>query len=339
MAATGKLNRSLAIIIPFIIFLSCFAITLTGKFNSNQLILSNAILGDLLITAPLAYFLLIRKSSVSAFTVIRVFVIGVFVAGIILNAQPNSLLHFIKTWISPLAEATIIFFVAKKFYDANKLAKQAGNARIDFLEHCRKVMYTVTGSTKAGNIISSEIAVFYYAFIARKDKYADYKTRFTSYKENGILTVLGAILFLFLIETSGVHFLLMMWSRTGAWILTGLSLYTCMQLFAHMKAVKARSTNITGNLLEIHNGLAGDAYIYFDNIERFELSNKFPAGRNAEKISLLKTLENHNCIVYLKKPIQVTKIFGIKKCTDTVLFFVDRPKNFAEVLNAYITTA
>lgn len=338
MAITGKLNRTLAIGVPFLIFLSCVVITFTRSFHSHSQILSNAILADLLITAPAVYFLLIRKTGISKLTVIRVFVMGVLVAGIILNVQSNSLLHFIKTWISPLAEVMLIFFVARKFYNANKLAMQTGNARLDFLEHCRKVMYTVTGNVKAGNILSSEISVFYYAFIARKDKQIDYITRFTGYKDNGILVVLGAILFLFLVETTGVHFLLMMWSKTGAWILTGLSLYTCVQMFAHIKAVKARSTCITNNSLEIHNGLAGDAYIEFGNIERFELSNKFPVDRKAEKISLLKTLENHNCIVYLKEPIQVTKIFGIKKWADTVMFYVDRPKDFAEVLNTHITT-
>ena len=214
--------------------------------------------------------------------------------------------------------------------------KRRGNrvkTNVDFLLYCRMIMHQVIGNEKAGNIISSEIAVFYYAFIGRKDKAIDYKSKFTSYKENGIILVLGTFLSLFLIETTGVHFLLSLWNPTVAWTLTALSFYTCIQLYAHIKAIKARPVNLSADSLEIHNGLAGDAIIKYDNIEKIELSNKIPIGREAIKIALIKGLENHNCVIYLKQPIQVTKIFGIKKRTDTVLFFVDRPKDFSGALN------
>jgi len=337
MAIANKPNWTLAIGIPAIIFLACFLITFTQRYESDQQLISNAIIGDLLITAPLAYLLLIRKTAVSKFTVIRVFVIGVLVAGLILNAHSNDLLQFVKTWISPLIEVGIIFLVLRKFYTASKAGKQAGNNKVDFLAHCRRVMFEVTGNATAGNIFSSEIAVFYYAFIGRKYKGIDYRSTFTAYKENGVILFLGTFLALFMIETIGVHFLLSMWNKVGAWIITGLSFYTCIQLFAHIRAIKARPTIINDHSLEVHNGLAGDAYIDISNIEKFEMTNKIPVGRKAIKISLLKTLEGHNCVVYLKQPIEVTKIFGIKKTTDTVLLFVDRPKDFAEVLDLRLT--
>ncbi|MEP7165132.1 MAG: hypothetical protein ABI741_10570 [Ferruginibacter sp.] len=337
MTITNKPNWILIIGIPFIIFLTCFLITLTQGYQSNQQLLSNAVIADLLITSPLVYLFLIRKTSVSKFTAIRVFVIGVLVAGLIINTHSNSLLHFIKTWISPVIEAVIVFVIIRKFYTADKAGKQTGNTSIDFLAHCRTIMYKVTGNVRTGNIFSAEIAVFYYAFIGRRDKHIDYHSKFTSYRENSITLILYTILALFLVETIGVHFLLSIWNRTAAWIISGLSLYTCIQVFAHIKAIKARPIIITATSLEIHNGLAGDAYIDLNNIERFELTKKFPVDRNAIKISLLKTLEGHNCVVYLKQPIEVTKIFGIKKWADTVLFFVDKPKDFSVALHSKLS--
>ena len=198
-------------------------------------------------------------------------------------------------------------------------------------------MFEIIGNEKVANIVSSEVAVIYYAFFSTKDKSIDYKTKFTSYKENGLPIVLIAILSIFLIETTGVHFLLSLWSKTIAWMLTGLSFYTCLQLFAHIRALKARSIIINSNSFEVHNGLAGDAFIQFDNIEKIELSNKKPMGRESIKISLLKGLENHNTVVYLKTPIEVTKIFGIKKKTDTILFFVDKPKEFTNIITTLLT--
>ena len=332
--ATNKPNWKLVIGIPALVFAACFLATLSSKFTSNPELLSNAIVVDLLITAPLAYFFVIRKTTVSKLTVVRVFITGVLIAGLILHTQSNTLLYLIKTWVSPVIEAMVIFTIGRKFYVANKKAKHAGRTKLDFLTHCRMVMYQVTGNEKAGNILSSEIAVLYYAFIAAKDKNIDYKTKFTGYKQNGILLVLATFLSLFLIETIGGHFLLRLWNPTAAWILTGLSFYTCIQLYAHIKAVKSRPVMINTDSVDIHNGLAGDALIPFGNIEKIELTNKLPVNRDAIKIALIKALENHNCVIYLKQPMQVTKIFGIKKWTDTVLFFVDQPRNFEAYLQA-----
>jgi hypothetical protein len=337
ISTTNKTNWKIALGIPLLIFLGCFIITLTAKFKANNMILSNAILIDILVVAPLIYFLAIRKSNISKLTVIRVFIVGLLVAGLILNAQSNTLLQIIKTWISPIIEATVIFFIGRKFYIANKKATTTNTNKLDFLIHCRALMFQVTGNEKFSNIVSSEIAVLYYAILGSKDKTIDYETKFTSYKENGVGLVLWAILSIFLIETIGMHLLLSIWSKTTAWVLTALSFYTCIQLFAHIKAVKARPIIINNDSLEIHNGLAGDAYIKLDNIEKFEVSKKIPQGRNPVKISLLKGLENHNIVIYLKTPIQITKIFGIKKQTDTVLFYVDKSIDFSIALTSQLT--
>ena len=337
ISTTNKPNWKIALGIPFLIFLSCLLITFSAKFRLNNELLSNGILADLLITAPLVYFLAIRKSNISKLTVTRVFIVGLLFAGLILRSHSNPILQIIKTWISPIIEAFIILIICKKFYIANKNAKAKNNNKVDFLLHCRSIMFEILGNEKVANIISSEVAVIYYAFFSTKDKSIDYKTKFTSYKENGLPIVLIAILSIFLIETTGVHFLLSLWSKTIAWVLTGLSFYTCLQLFAHIRALKARPIIINSNSFEVHNGLAGDAFIQFGNIEKIELSNKKPMGRESIKISLLKGLENHNTVVYLKNPIEVTKIFGIKKKTDTVLFFVDKPKEFTNIITTLLT--
>ncbi|MEI2710461.1 MAG: hypothetical protein V9E96_15830 [Chitinophagaceae bacterium] len=339
ISTTNKPNWVIALGIPILIFLSCFFITLTSKFKTNSALLSSAILIDILVVAPFIYFLAIRKSNISKLTVSRIFILGLLVAGFILNAHSNTLLQIIKTWISPLIEGVVIFFIGSKFYHANKKAKESNTNKLDFLIHCRYVMFQVTGNEKFATIVASEIAVLYYAFLGSKDKTIDYETKFTSYKENGVGIVLWAILSIFLIEATGMHFLLSIWNKTIAWIITGLSFYTCIQLFAHIKAVKARPIIINKDSLEIHNGLAGDAYILFNNIEKFELSKKIPPNRTPIKVALLKGLENHNIVVYLKTPIQVTKIFGIKETTDTVLFYVEKSNEFSNALSLRLTAS
>jgi hypothetical protein len=338
-AIINKPGLKTAFVLTSCIFLACFLVTLTSKFATNPSILSNAILADLLITAPVAWLIMIRKTQVSKFTGLRVFVVGLLIAGWLLKGHQNTLLHFTKTWISPLIELFVIIFIVRKFHVANRKTKAAGLNSADFLLYCRSVLCRVIGNEKAGNIIASEIGVLYYSFLMRCNKVIDYKSNFTSYKENGIILVLATFLSLFLVETIGTHLLLSLWSRQIACVLTVFGLYTSLQLYAHINAIKARPISLNSDSLNIRNGLAGDAFIKYANIEKFELSKAKPAGRNAIKIALINGLENHNCIIYLKEPIEVTKVFGIKKITDTVLFFVDRPKDFAMALNTKLTTS
>ena len=90
--------------------------------------------------------------------------VGLLFAGFILRSHANPVLQIIKTWISPLVELFVIFIIGRKFYMANKKAKAANGNKVDFLMHCRSVLFQVLGSEKVANIISSEVAVMYYAF-------------------------------------------------------------------------------------------------------------------------------------------------------------------------------
>ena len=223
ISKTNNPNWTIALGIPFLIFSICLLITFSSKFTVNNELLSNGILFDLLITAPLVYFLAIRKSNVSKLTVIRIFMAGLLLAGVILRAHSNPILQIIKTWISPVIELYVILIICRRFYIANKKAKAANENKVDFLMHCRRVMFRVLGNEKMANIVSSEVAAIYYCLFGAKEKSIDYQTKFTSYKENGLPLILSVILSIFLIETTGVHFLLSLWSKSIAWTITGLS--------------------------------------------------------------------------------------------------------------------
>jgi len=159
-------------------------------------------------------------------------------------------------------------------------------------------------------------------------------SKFTSYKESGILAVLYALLMVLIIETITMHFIFVLVGKVFAWILTGLSLYTCLQFLAHIRAVKYRQSNIENNILHLHMGLAADATINIDNIKTIELTTKDCIDNDFAKISLLKKLESHNIRIELHEAIEVIKMFGIKTESKTILFFIDSPKEFKETIIA-----
>ncbi|CAN5546871.1 hypothetical protein BH10BAC5_BH10BAC5_08850 [soil metagenome] len=321
------------------IFIACALITLTSKFRQYPDRFSIAVILDLLVTAPVVYFFLIRKTSVSKFTVLRVFMIGVFIATLLLSDINSPVFSFVKTWIAPAAEASLIGYIIWKFYAANRLWKNNHQSKPDFLIYCREILRTVFGNEKLASALASEVSVFYYIF-SRKDKGIDDHTRFSSYKENGIVPILYTILGVLVIETSVMHFLFLMWSKTAAWILTGLSFYTCLQLFAHIRAMSARSHVITtGSIAGISSGkilfrsglLGGDALISLENISRVQTTNSTQVD-DAVKLTLLK-FEKPNAAIYLKEPVEVVKAFGIKKVTRVLLVRVDNVNDFVKILS------
>ena len=72
--------------------------------------------------------------------------------------------------------------------------------------------------------------------------------------------------------------------------------------------------------------------IDFDNIEEVVLSKKNLAVGEQVKLALLNGLESHNVVIRLKKPVVVTKIFGIRKNADVILFHIDRAGDFEQSL-------
>lgn len=326
-----KTNWFLALGLPFLVAIISLLVTKTEKFRHSSELISNAILIDMLVVAPFLYYLVIRKSNTSKVTILRVFIIGLFWVGLILDSQNTIILYYIKTFTYPLVEIGLFFLIGRSFYLANQQAKKH-NQNADFLILCREVFRKVIGNEKIGAFFASEIAAVYYAFNWAKNPKADYKTTFSVYKESGIIALLYVLIFIILIETTATHLLLGLWNETLAWILTGLSLYTCLQLFAHIRAIKVRHIKFGINCLKIYNGLATETIINCNDIESLELSNKIPQDKKLVKAALLGNLEEHNCILYLKKPVQVIKFFGIEKSADTILFHTDQPKDFLNIL-------
>lgn len=332
MITTLKSRLIFAIGIAALICIACTLITFTSKFQEHPDKISIAIIIDLLIVSPLTYYLIIRKSNVSKFTVLRVLMVGILVATALVSKSNPLVIHIVKTWISPLVEIALIGIIIWKFYRANKLVKTTNQYQPDFLIYCRSLLQSVLGSEKIGNMIASEIAVFYYTF-SRKGKTIDYKASFTSYKENGIILVLSTFLVLFVIETASMHFLFLLWNKTAAWILTSLSIYSCLQLFAHIKALRTRPTIIANNYVLIRNGLmGGDAVVDINNVLKIELTKKTFIEEDVVNLAFLRGLENYNIAMYLHYEVVVTKAFGIKKKGRILLVNIDSPKNFIETI-------
>lgn len=325
----------MAIGVSSLVIVSCIIISFTGLFKHYNDRLSLALAGDLIITAPLLYYLFIRNTGISKMTVLRVCMAGILIAAALLNKSQAPVISIIKHWLSPILEAVFIGYIIGKFYTANRSLKAANQPVTDFLLYSRALLQSVTGSGKFANVLSSELAVFYYIFRG-KDRAVDNKTIFSSYKTSGAVLVLSTFLYLFVVETAGMHFVFLLWGKMVAWVLTGLSLYTCMQLFAHIRALRARSILVQPSFLLLRNGiLGGDVMVQMDNIMEIKCNNKSVDEIGAVKLAFIKGLENHNTVIYLNKPVTVIKAFGVKKKAGILLLNIDDREKFITVVEQF----
>ncbi|WP_027002769.1 hypothetical protein [Hugenholtzia roseola] len=325
-------NWYLAIGIPLLIAISSFCITQTEAFSNNAELLSQAILVDMLLLAPFLYYLVIRKSTAGKHTLLRLWLLSLLVLELILGNQAGENLtawQYVKTFVYPLLEIGLLLWLGYSFYVARKELK---TQQVDFPNLTRQMLGKIMGQSKATNFVAAEIICLYYVFAWEKKAKPNYQTSFSTYQESGGIGLLYGLLFILLVETLVLHLLLAQWNPTVAWVATGLSLYACLQIFAHTRAIKMRPIVLDTNNLQIYNGLAAEAIFSYDKIEKVELSNETPSDKKAIKMVLLPDLETHNCAIFLKEEVAVSKFFGIKQKTNLLLFYTDRPQDFLHQL-------
>jgi hypothetical protein len=214
-------------------------------------------------------------------------------------------------------EAVVIGAAIWKIRQVRRQKKTGGSP--DVLLQLRRMAAVTLGSEKAGDIMGSELAVLYYAFAGRRAK-----DGFSYTRASGALPVLCVFMMAMVAEGAGLHFLIAHWNPVTAWILTGLSAYTMLQLYAHMRAMKARPIRVADGMLYLRNGLAADACVRIADIEEVTLTTRTVRGEEALKLALFSTLEGHTMRIKLRQPVTVVRMFGIRRQASVLLFAVDR---------------
>ena len=338
---TRALNRKyLAIAAPAMVFLACWGITRTVMYQSNPDRFAMPLLADLLLTAPFAYWVVARKQKVSAYALARVAFLGLLIATLLLTGRDQTMVREWRRWLAPMTEISVIGYIVWRFVQAGRKDRSEGKTKLDFLFTTRKVLTEFTGNPRVANVLASEVAVFHYVFAWRKPTATDQLTTFSNFRKSGIVPVLYAFLGIFFVETLGMHFLLSVWSRTAAWIVTALSVYSCLQLLGHIRAMRARPIRLDDTELVIRHGLmGGDVTIPYSMVRSVTLSGRAVPKEDHLKIALLKSMEKQTIELQTTEPVRVIRAFGLQKDTEHLLLCIDEPEIFLERLKHHLTKA
>lgn len=332
MNKTLILNRNLISFgIPIGLFGLLTVLMKSSSLNGNET-LTLAITLDLLLTVPIIYFLLIRKTAIPNTTVIPVIVVGLLLGTYLLPQDGQAYLSLFKIWALPVIEISILTFIVFKVRRAIKNHNRSQGLEPDFFTALKNTCYEILPK-KLVIPFATEVAVIYYGFINWKNRTIN-KNEFTYHKNSGTPALIGAIIFIIGLETFVFHFLLSNWSLTAAWIFSGISIYTAIQMFGFARSLSKRPISINEKSLSLRYGILTEVEIMLSDIESIELSKKpIEQGGLTKKLSPFGELESHNVIITLKEENTLTGVYGIKRRFKAIGLHIDEPTEFKEKIN------
>ncbi len=333
-----NIQKSLIIFgIPLLIIVLMVVISKSSIFINSPNELSIGITFDLLLTVPLVYFLLIRKTKIPKITVVPFLILGLIICTLILPSENQYYLKFFKTWIFPIVELSILSFVIYNVRKGIKRYKLTKTESFDFFTTLKNTCYEILPKGAVIPVVT-EIAVFYYGFIYWKKRELK-ENEFSYHKNSGTISLLIAIIFIVAIETVVFHILLVKWSSITAWIFTFLSIYSGIQIFGFIKSMFKRPIAIENDRLYLRYGIMTETTIDLKNIDIVEISSKdIEINKETRKLSFLGELEGHNIMIRLKKENELIGLYGVKRKYKNLALYVDDKIEFKNQINNALYT-
>lgn len=331
-------KRTLAILaVPLILLLlSICLIKSPNLLDKNGMSLALSI--DLLLTIPLVYFLLIRKTKIPKTTVVAFVIIGLVIGSTIMPKENQSYLNLFKTWVLPLLELSILTYVIITIRKTRKKFKALQGSSPDFFQTLLSAISDILPQPLV-RPFATEIAVFYYGFLHWKTPNLR-ENEFTYHRNSASQALMFAFLLVIAIETIALHLLLIQWSVVAAWILTCLSIYSGFQVFGFARSLSKRPITVNSNSISLRYGILSEVEIPIGNVASIKAyTAEIDKDSGIKTLSPLGELESHNLRIDLKKEMNLIGVYGIKKSFKSLVLHIDEPQTFLEFINLQIKSS
>jgi hypothetical protein len=310
-------------------------------------IVAAALTLDVTVAVPaLVFVLFVRTRRAPWLVLVPTFVVGYAIAFATLPREHHALLDAMRVLAIP-AELTLVAYLA---YLARKAFSEASREEGDFATRFRSAARKVLGARVPADILTTEVALLYHAFRGRTPSPAG---AFSIHRATGYGAVLVGIGLALVTETIALHFLVGMWSRTAAWILTGLSVYAGIWLLGDFRAIVSRPILVGPERLSLRVGLRWEAEIPIerlagieridgiDGIERIDGIEPVASAKTTARKDLLTAalLGKPNLRLVLREPTEVAGLYGLVRTVFEIRLRLDEPERFVFALSPSIGTA
>lgn len=311
----------------FIAFLSLYFLASSAAFATNSAKLSTLVTIDVILTIPILYFLLIRKTNIPKLTILPVLFIGLVLASYIIPKDQQTYLGLFKSYALPIIELGVLAFIIYKLNSAIKLFKANKIEGADFYSILKKTCKENLPNGIA-SLAVTEISVIYYGLIYWRKRQLK-ANEFSYHKNSGTVGLFVVFIIIIAAETIGLHVWLSKSYPVIAWILTILSSYTCFQILGFVKSIVKRAIFIENKTLYLRYGIMKEAVISINEIDSVEMTSKdLDKESEIKKLSFLGDLEPHNLIIHFKTPQLITSLYGKKSQLKGLALSIDDRERF-----------
>lgn len=307
------------------------AVSGSAYFLDAPTLLSAAITFDLLVTVPVAFYLLVaRRFSLSIVTVAPVAGAGWLAAYVVLPVDHQGPLAFAEFGVAVVEVAAVAWIVRRVWL----AAREKGSRNADPLANLRRISKDVLGSRRFGSIFAAELAMFYYAVGAWRARphLPHGADAFSCYKKSGQGALVFGILLLITAEGLVVHLVVSKWSVAAAWVITALTIYGGLWLLGDYRATVLRPMLLQGDSLEIRAGLRYNFSIPIEAIDSVVRTR--PETGPDVSVTLLSGPTHW---IVFNRVITAEGMFGFTKEIRAVGLTPDDPEGFEQAMDPAVS--
>lgn len=312
--------------------------TRSSRFGDAPTVGAVAVMLDLTVVVPLAYwFLIVRNRLARPGSVIAVAAVGTLLASTVIPSDATAFVHGTR-WLLVAAELGLVGYATSRAVGALRQARTAGDQDRDFFDHLQEQLRRVVSARAVADAISSEAALLYYALFSwgAQPHVPSSAQSFTCHKATGLGGLVAVVVGLSTFEIPLVHILLQRWQPWIAWAATAAGIYGIVWGIGVFQSVRLRPTLLTGDALWVRVGLLSSIRIPLGAIDRIEPA-RFPhPDKNASGYLRALVIGDPQRIVHLKEPLVAERLYGLRRSVTYIGLALDDIKSFDASIRAHL---
>ncbi|MEX8546290.1 MAG: hypothetical protein V5804_01695 [Mucilaginibacter sp.] len=299
--------------------------------------IATALLADMVVTFPLAYyFLLVRPLQLRKWNIVFVFTCCCAVAYFVLPPHQQYYVLQLRK-LSTFLELSVVIYAISKIRKIIAAFEKSEAVFPDFAHNLYQSMTTVLGDVVVIKLLVSELIVLRFGLFCWKkpSRQPEAITRFTVYKESGYPAIFGVLLFVLLIEVFAFHLLLVQYSKIAAVVVSLLSVYGMVFIVSDLSATVKSPVLLMKNQLLLRVGLRWRTSIHTSNILSVEkISDNYQPDQFCFKGGITKN--SINVLLTFNHPVTIERIYQKPVTADKIVMSIDSADDFIKSLNSLI---
>jgi hypothetical protein len=185
-------------------------------------------------------------------------------------------------------------------------------------------------------LVQADARIWLYALVRDRSRFAYSAPAFGAARHDGNASTQQGFLVLLAVEIPVLHLIVHLFSPVAAWVITALSVYGLVFLYAEYRATLLRATTLEPGHLHVRHGVLGDLAVPYDRIQAVERVNLRPR-RQRSSLRFVGT-GTANVRIDLKPGTQLPTLFG-RRQLESVFIGLDDPAAFRRGLADRIAPA